>query len=578
MKKLIPFMFALLLCNSFQSNAQFGKMFAKKDKTEKPANDSVSKPKEDDKVKKSSGGGFMQTMITKLAKNAGKIAGKVTGFTKATDDLSSFDPVIVLNSNLYTKEVGTADMDLFNGWKQGNDMVTLFLLPKDKQGFYSLDGTIKIDGGKPENNGMGIYTKVQENTKKPKMVEFETKSGKAKLALEPISHYIKIASINNKRDNCEIDMSKDFTLQLENISTKPDATISVSIVGVGALGFRTILGAGNFKASSNIKIPGFALKHIGTDGDVGFKNTYIIVSEAESKTAVDEAGFYKTPIEYAVMASDAKAVNVINAKAVFTGLIVQGEEKMELGKLEYELKKANAYGARPFEQIKNIVPSVFAIRGTTAMYSKKENKWTNTETTKTIDFKIPEDKLDEFLLNLFTQTTTILKNQFGATILPTELVTNSKTFQNKAIYDNQDAVGASDFFSKSYKNLYPVSRNAPLASMMKGDYVMIKEIGESALLKVTLDIRVSYENSPLAIPTLNIELVGQNNGLGIGTKFFTAEITGKGYSIPSKAKNMNYDNMVRIDDMMILFKKGLQDLVAKEKQNNEYVELWKLKI
>ncbi|MBC7438746.1 MAG: hypothetical protein H7250_02000, partial [Flavobacterium sp.] len=450
MKKVNIVLLTLILCCSINGNAQIGKLFAKKDKPEQSVNDSVTTPKEEEKVQKGSGGGFMQKMITKLAKNAGKIGGAVTGFTKSTDNLSLVDPVITLRSNLYTSEVGTADMDVFSGWKQGSDMVLMMLLPKDKLGFYSLDGTIKIDGGEPDNNGMGIYTRVFENNKKPKIIELETKSGKAKFSLIPLNHYVKIVSINNKKDNCEIDMSKDFTIQLENISTKPDATISISIVGVVALGFRTVLSAGTFKASSNLKIPGYALKHINTDGDAGFKNTYLIVTESETKTAIDEAGFYKTPVEYIACASDAKSVNVLNPVAVFNGFTCKGEEKMKLGKLNYEFKKGNAFRSRPSEQIKNIVPSVFAIRGTTAMYSQKDNKWTNVQTTKTINFTIPEDKLDEILLNLYTQTTTIIKEQFNATILSPELITNSKTYKDKSIYNNQDEVGESDFFSKSY--------------------------------------------------------------------------------------------------------------------------------
>ena len=251
---------------------------------------------------------------------------------------------------------------------------------------------------------------------------------------------------------------------------------------------------------------------------------------------------------------------------------------MKLGKLNYEFKKGNAFRSRPSEQIKNIVPSVFAIRGTTAMYNQKDNKWTNVQTTKTINFTIPENKLDEILLNLYTQTTTIIKEQFNANILSPELITNSKTYKDKSIYNNQDEVGESDFFSKSYKGLAPVAKIAPLASVLRGDSAMLKEIGESALLKVTLDIRVSYENSPLAIPTLNIELVGKENGSSTSTTYFTGAISGEGYAIPSKAKDMNYDNFVIIDDMMLLLKKALQDLSAKEKQNNEYIPLWKLKV
>lgn len=578
MKKLLPFVFAILICNSYQSSAQFGKMFAKKEKTEKSANDSIKKPTEDEKVKKGSGGGFMQKMITKIAKNAGKIGGMGSEIMKSTDDLSAIDPLISINSNLYSKEIGTADMDFFSGWMQGGDMVMVMLLPKDKLGFYSLKGDMKIDGEKPDNNGMGLYSRIYAGTKKPKIVELNTKSGQAKFSLVPLNHYVKIASINNKKENCEIDMSKDFTIQLENISTKPDATISISVVGVVALGFRTVLSAGTFKASSNIKIPGYALKHINTDGDAGFKNTYLIVTESETKTAIDEAGFYKTPVEYIACASDAKSVNVLNPVAVFNGFTSKGEEKMKLGKLNYEFKKGNAFRSRPSEQIKNIVPSVFAIRGTTAMYSQKDNKWTNVQTTKTINFTIPENKLDEILLNLYTQTTTIIKEQFNANILSPELITNSKTYKDKSIYNNQDEVGESDFFSKSYKGLAPVAKIAPLASVLRGDSAMLKEIGESALLKVTLDIRVSYENSPLAIPTLNIELVGKENGSSTSTTYFTGAISGEGYAIPSKAKDMNYDNIVRIDDMMLLLKKALQDLSAKEKQNNEYIPLWKLKV
>lgn len=577
MKNLIVVLVTLAFLNSIQSHAQFGKIFSKKDKTEKTANDSVTKPNDDAKTKKSSGGGFMQKMITKIAKNAGKIGATATGAIKSTDDLNAIDPMISVNSNLYPKEIGTADMDIFSGWMDGGDMVLVMLLPKDKMGFYSLKGNIKVDGAKPDNNGMGIYSKIQANNKKPKILELETANGKAKFSLLPLNQYVKIASINNKKDNCEIDMSKDFTIQLENISKKPDAVVNVSIVGTVALGFRTILSAGNFKASSNITIPGFALKHINAVGNATFKNSYIIVSVAETKLATDESGFYKNPVEYVAGASDAKAVTITNATDVFNGFEAKGQEKFKLGKLSYDFNKGNAYKSRPSNQIKNIVPSVFAIRGTTSMYSKKENKWMKTETIKSINFTIPEAKLDEMLQNLYTQTTTILKDHFNANILSAELVTQSKTFLDKSVYNNSDEVGEADFFSKSYKKLAPVSRTAPLASGIRGDTAMLKEINESALLKVTVDIRVSFESSALAIPTLTIELVGRENGTNIPTTYFSGTIEGEGYEIPSKGKNMNYDNIIRTNDMMILLKKALNELSAKESQTNEYVRLWNLK-
>jgi hypothetical protein len=133
--------------------------------------------------------------------------------------------------------------------------------------------------------------------KPSRLLELETSSGeKARFILQAKKNNIKLVSINGKSAGSAIDMSKDFTLQLQNYATAPGALIKLQITGQ-ALGIRAWYDLGYFKPAANVTIPGNIIKHAAAKG-INFKNTYLQVSEIELAQAKDEIGRYKQPLYY----------------------------------------------------------------------------------------------------------------------------------------------------------------------------------------------------------------------------------------------------------------------------------------
>lgn len=74
--------------------------------------------------------------------------------------------------------------------------------------------------------------------------------------------------------------------------------------------------------------------------------------------------------------------------------------------------------------------------------------------------------------------------------------------------------------------------------------------------------------------------MGDKNGGEIGilpTRFFTAKITGQGYKLKKGMDTQKIlGDIVRVDDLLQMLRTGLKDLLAKEKENGEYVPIWNL--
>jgi len=571
----------LALAMALNAPAQIWKKKAK----EEPAADTTAPKKEEEKKEKKekSGGGFFQKVVGKLAKGAAKVGGGVTGATKSTADLSVVEPHIFLMNNLLPKEIGTIDMDFFNGWKSGGDFVGVMFMPKDRLFMYKMDGSIKMDGKDADYQSTGVYTKIFDPSSNARTLELETKTGqKARFTLKPNSNQIKLVSINNKTTNCDIDISKDFSIQVANYSSRPNALIKVRIVAQ-TIGIRTTYDVGNFNAAPSITIPGYILKHINsTNKGMNFKNCYLIVDDAALLELKDEAGGYSEPIKYIAMTSSALPVKLSADPKIFEGLEAEATEKFAAGKVDYSFAKPNAYNGRPLEQVKKIAVTTFAISGTTYFYDKKENKFLDQTTTKEAEFpQIPDAKLTAILEKMYPQLTKIIEEELGASFLPAETVTATKDYQSIARYSNSDA-NTKEHFSKAYKGLRQLPAVLPLAVTFSGENALFKATGANALLKVNLNLQISFDKKAILQPILEVELLGEKNGGDLGmslTKYFTAEITGEGFPIKNKKEITDavLDNeVVRMDDLLAMFRKGLQDLKAKEKANGEYAPIWNL--
>lgn len=72
-----------------------------------------------------------------------------------------------------------------------------------------------------------------------------------------------------------------------------------------------------------------------------------------------------------------------------------------------------------------------------------------------------------------------------------------------------------------------------------------------------------------------MDLIGANNGTTYPTKYFTANIIGKGVRTKENITPAELDKIVRRSDLVTQFRKGLQELKVKEKENGDYDIIWK---
>ncbi|MBP9741248.1 MAG: hypothetical protein V9E96_18990 [Chitinophagaceae bacterium] len=562
MKKIIIILVVLFLATNTQ--AQFWK---KKDE---------SKTDTTTTEKKKSGGGFFQKVIAKVAKGAAKVAGSA-GTTKSTDNFESFEPAIFLSSNLYPKSVGTMQTDFFNGWKEGGDLVGLMLMPKDKLFFYKLDGAVKINGKTADYQSTGVYTTILDGNADSKTLELQTKQGKtAKFILKPKENKLKILSINNQTSNATIDMSKDFTIQLDGFS--PNALIKVEVV-MQTIGIRAQIEAGSYRAAKSVTIPGYIFKHLNVRKEqklFKYNDPYILVSETEVKETKDENGNFKDPIKYYAGSSSYFPFKIANA--------VENTHGIELQEGNCSIEKGNAFFSQPIAYATTVAPIEVVVKGTTYYYDSKESKVLDrkTITTKEVKFpQIPDAKLEQVSTDLYNQITGILKDELGVNIISPEKVTATPAYQKIDQYTNNDE-NTEYHFTKAYMGLKELPDVSPLAIMAFGTSTLFQPLNANALLKVNLDMQISWNGSkPLVTPILQIELLGTPNGGITGavqpTKFFTAEISGESIELKKGiVTDEIINNILQVNNLTNSFKQGFKKLVSKEKENNEYISIWNL--
>ncbi len=559
-------------------------LLKKGNKEENNTSDSTAAPKEKkglglDKIAQKAVGG-----LAKVAAKAAAATGM--GGASTTADLSVVEPYVYLMSNILPKEMGTIDMDFFNGWKSGGDLVGVMFVPKNRAFTYKIDGTVTLDGVSGDYQSTGLYTKVFDHNTKNRVLEIATGNGqKAKFSFEPNANTVKLLSINGQKDNCTIDLTKDFTLELADYT--PGSYVSIRIVGT-TIGIRSTYSVATVKATSKITLPGYLLKHIGTTNNLNFKNSWLIIDDAQIKEAKDETGFYKTPVKYFAMSSAALPVTFTPDLEVMKPLETKAEITASTGKLKYEFTKENAFGSRPFSQVDKILVTTFSLSGRTEASAEKTEYSgdTQTEYSSYIRLSFPDEKIDAVLAQLYTGITQVLKDELGANVLPAKTALSSKEYQSYGAYSEADK-NVTEAFSRSYEGLHKFSATAPLTLSFSGTSNIFDETGSNAQLRVTmnLDLKVSPKTEPKMVPTLKVELIGKKHDMFalLTTKYFSGEIEGSGVTIKNKdIKAMNkgdmslLDKIVRADDFVSAFKKALQELKAQEKINGEYETVWEL--
>lgn len=560
------------LVSASVSEAQFWK----KDKTE-----TTTEVKKDESKK---GGSIFQKAMSKVTKLVGNLAGELGGSVAETPSLDNVEVLASVGTNIFPRDLGLATNDFLKGeWVDNGDFTMLMLSSPNGFQFFKYAGTIKLNGKELKHQSFGIHTAVEAPNSGNKKISFE-KNGveEGSFTIPPPAKNIQLLSINGAKSSINIDLTKDVVLELANYTTGPDALIRVDIV-TSIIGMRSLTMAAYVKPAPKVVIPAAAFRNIETQNKgIGFKNSYLMVSDQQLVKSIAQSGVFKEPIVAVTGSNAGMWVNVTNSPEIEKGIVFSEVDKVNGSELEVSVKKLNAAYAMPLSFAKKIAVASMSIQGTTQLYESKTNNWTKTETTKSIDFpQIPEEWLQEVLAGMYAQFTQATAAASNGQVLPENAIPSAPSYELVQDFF-KDEMNTADQFLTVYKNLNPIKPLTSSSMRLFGENALLKETGADALLKVSIALQLSYDGKPAMTPYLTVEMDGVSNGgfrsfVG-NTKYFSVTIKGAPYII-KKGKTLTKEEItkiVQVNDLAAAYKKALINLKEKEAAIGDYEIVWKL--
>lgn len=570
--KIIIALFYLITLNS--TEAQIWKKITG---DKKPADTTQVEKKE-----KKSGGGFFQKVIAKVAKTAGNLSGGMSGMVAIVDNLNDVHVIASTGTNIYPKSLGLVFNDVIGGsWVDNGDFTMLSLSSKNGMQVFKYGGAIKVDNNDFKYATFGIYSACQTPTKANKKIVFE-KNGSVEGSFEipAPKNQIKLLSINGQKDNVSLDLTKDVVLEMTDFSTAKGSLVRVDII-YSVIGIRTLGLVAYVKPAAKVTIPFHAFRNIETTNKgISFNNSYISIGDQLLVKSVNNTGFFKSPIDVLTGSNDGKWINVTAKPEQSQGFKIENGSK----KTDYMItaEKKNANYAMPLSMAKKVAVASFSIQGTTQFESTKDNRIQGTTTTKELQFpQIPDAWQDATLEELYQKLTKAYTEVTQVAIMPAATITQVPSYENAQRFFNEDVNEASNFL-RAYKGLNPIKPLSSSSLILNGENALLAESNSDALLKVKLDLQLSWDSEALMTPYLTVSLDGASNGafrsFTGNTKYFDITIKGKPYEIKKKVSitTDEYAKITQIDGFVSEFKKVLTELKAKEEGIPDYEVVWKL--
>jgi hypothetical protein len=368
----------------------------------------------------------------------------------------------------------------------------------------------------------------------------------------------------------------------------PAKTLMKVSLAINQVGIKSIYDVCLIRSGSTVVVPAAAFRNINIkpagSAAYNYKNSFLQVNFETLENATDVTGALSS-VQYNRVSSDGKFVNVTAEPALNMGLNVKGTN----GDMTYDFFKANAFLSRPFEQIKKVGVISFSVRGTsfhqttqsTSTSKMKLNPFggASSQTTKTTITVTKEYPWETLLEKLYPEFVAIVESEFNASVLPIEKITGS------AAYKSVDASSMEGIeYARSFRDTKVLSAFMSVTEGYGSNGVnqrIMNETGTDALMTLTLDLATDESagnNEVVMLPKLGFEIVGKTNGVMTNTKYCVGNIIStNGSKFNSKSVTPDQlESIVNKADLLASFRKGIQELKAKEKENGDYPAVWKL--
>jgi hypothetical protein len=521
---------------------------------------------------------LLNKVISKVSK---KVGGAGTATASSLDDIM---PSVAIGSNLHPAELGTLSQSFFEDWKAGGDQVAIMFTKKNSPGYFKLDGSVTVNGEPLNYTTLGVYDIITAPNSAPRKVEIKTTSGQSSsFTIEPVKNKITLVAINGQKENISLDLSKDVVLEVEGISPSENPLMKVSIA-INQVGIKSIYDVCYIRSGSKLTIPAAAFRNInivpGGDAVYSYKKSFLSVGFESVETAKDISGSIAS-VQYTRSINDGKFVNVTTEPELNKGLTVKGSEV----NMNYDIFKPNAFMSRPFSQAKKFGVISFSIRGTTYREVTTESNQNYTKSAALVFPQQPDAVWDALMEKLYPELIAVVKSELHTEEIPVDKITGSDAYRNTEAFAKDDA-NTTVAFARSYHNTKVVSAFMPVTEGFGSNGVnqrIMNETGADALLKMTLDLQISYDEKDsksvyvVMIPRFAFELSGKSNGILTNTKFVTGTInSASGVKIKETMTPEDIEAIVRKSDLLTVFRKALHDIVEKEKANSDYETVWNL--
>jgi hypothetical protein len=543
----------------------------------------------------------MMLSCATVQEQIGKVALKF--MTKKEADFNNIAAIGMYQTNVYAADVGITTLGT-EDWEEGENLVGVQLVkPGGAIGVIALDGTVSVNGVEAKSYGGGAYyARFDADDTSTKTVTLTSSNGESTEFEISSLPSVRIKSINGNSTSPTVDLSSDLEIELDYDSEAEGKRVIVSLItsAVGAKGFAYFQSA---IINNKITVPAdaFKHKHIAGGGPTGKDVTNWVkgVNHLQVMILESDRGASGQPFDYFrsdMRSFDTVPVNVTGDAEGRAWVQVKGESEESSGKFKYTANSSNAWYARPLDSdIQRIGISSLSVSGTLFKQevetSERDNYATGyreiTTTTTTFQFPELDDQYwDQFLENIYSDLTSMLRNDYGASVVDVDQITSNRIYDE--FYTPQDE-NTKEYIAKNLRNTKRLVPNSLGEVLGDRTTALIADNGTSARLMrdmnmdAFMDVVINYQvaggenNTIVLVPNVSYRVSGQTQGYdGTSNVWFNGNIQGPGVSFSeSEFSDLNALNRIGQKDVIVkLIKQSIKELSDKQNEFG-YQTVWK---
>ncbi|MFY0698302.1 MAG: hypothetical protein JXR11_10655 [Balneola sp.] len=546
----------------------------------------------------------LATMVLSCAtvqQQIGKVALKF--MTKKEADFNNIAAIGMYQTNVYATDVGITTLGT-EDWEEGENLVGVQLVkPGGAIGVIALDGTVTVNGVEAKSYGGGAYyARFDADDTSTKTVTLTSSNGESTEFEISSLPSVRIKSINGNSKSPTVDLNSDLEIELDYDSDAEGKRVIVSLItsAVGAKGFAYFQSA---IIDNKITVPADAFKHKHIAGggptgkDVtnwvkGVNHLQVMILESDRSASGQPFDYFRSDMR----SFDTVPVNVTGDAEGRAWVQVKGDSEEGSGKFKYTANSSNAWYARPLDSdIQRIGISSLSVSGTLFKQevetSERDNYATGyreiTTTTTTFQFPELDDQYwDQFLENIYSDLTSMLRNDYGASVVDVDQITSNSIYDE--FYTPEDE-NSKEYIAKNLRNTKRLVPNSLGEILGDRTTALIADDGVSARLMrdmnmdAFMDVVINYQvaggenNTIVLVPNVNYRVSGQTQGYdGTSNVWISGNIQGPGVSFSeSEFSDLNALNRIGQKGVIVkLIKQSIKEL--SEKQNEfGYQTVWK---